>query len=362
VSSRQSRAADVKEYLASRAFSDAIVIDPPTGYSHSLFDFRNLRGIEDQLPPECRYHATDISMQRNIGLVLARMLGWKRVFFLDDDIRDIAYPDLQTTVDMLGSFQAAGMWVTEFPDTSIVSHANRVTGEAQDAFVSGSALAVDSDSDIGFFPAIYKEDWFFFFDAASNGQLGNSHLKATQPAYYPFGNPQRAAASQEFGDVLAEGLYALLHLNLDVTQATSEYWEVFLDARRTFLEGILSRTTNAPPDIRDDIIESLLSALKCLSKITPALCARYVEAWRQDREDWKRRLADIRPKPSVDAALAELRLPTPIGRLLLPLSQGSLPTPTGMISERLRETPADDLSNISNTSSRRKRRGRHGRQ
>ena len=172
-------------------------------------------------------------MKRNIGLVLARMLGWQRVFFLDDDIRDIAYPDLQRTVDMLGSFSAAGMRVTEFPDNSIVCHANRMTGGSQDVFVSGAALAVECDSDIGFFPGIYNEDWFFFFDAASKGQLGNSYLKATQLVYYPFAKPERAAW-QEFGDVLAEGLYALLHLHMDVEQATSAYWAFFLEAAAEF--------------------------------------------------------------------------------------------------------------------------------
>ena len=85
-------------------------------------------------------------MKRNVGLALAKMLGWRRIFFLDDDIRDIAYPDLQRTVDMLGSFSAAGMWVTDFPDNSIVCHANRMTGGSQDVFVSGAALAVDCDS------------------------------------------------------------------------------------------------------------------------------------------------------------------------------------------------------------------------
>jgi hypothetical protein len=54
-------------------------------------------------------------------------------------------------------------------------------------------------------------------------------LKATQLHYCPFANAERAAW-QEFGDVLAEGLYALLHLGLDAAQATSEYWGTFLDA------------------------------------------------------------------------------------------------------------------------------------
>ena len=298
---------DVKDYLAARSFGDAIVIDLPRGYSHPLFHFSRLLEIKDQLPPECGYNVTDLSMKRNVGLVLARMLGWQRVFFLDDDIRDIAYPDLQRTVNMLGSFSAAGMWVTEFPDNSIVCHANRMTGGSQDVFVSGAALAVDCASDIGFFPDIYNEDWLFFFDAAAKGQLGNSCLKATQLYYYPFANADRAAW-QEFGDVLAEGLYALLHLGYDAAGATRMCWNSFLEARRNFLEATLTRAQDAPPDIRDEIIASLHSALKCLSGISAGSCARYVEAWRHDLAGWKRRWAATRVMPSVDAALAELGL------------------------------------------------------
>jgi hypothetical protein len=318
---------DVKEYLDERSFSEAIVIDLPSGYSHRLFDFRELLDIKDQLPPACGYHVTDLSTKRNIGLVLAKMLGWKRIFFLDDDIRDIAYPELQRTVDMLGSFSAAGMWVTEFPDNSIVCHANRVTDGSQDVFVSGAALAVDCESDIGFFPDIYNEDWLFFFDAASEGKLGNSYLKATQLYYYPFANADRAAW-QEFGDVLAEGLYALLHLGMNIAHATSVYWSFFLEARRDFLETTYSRAQIAPLDIRHDITASLQSALKCLTGIDPDLLARYVEAWRQDLKDWKSRWTEIRVVSSVDEALAELGLVTTPAdstrRILHPLDRAKL--------------------------------------
>jgi hypothetical protein len=308
------RSADVQEFLADRSFRGAIVIDIPAGYSHDLLHFRELLTISAELPPQCGFYVTDLSIKRNIGLVLAKMLGWQRIFFLDDDIRDIAFPDLQTTVDMLGSFSAAGMRVTDFPDNSIACHASRMTGGFQDVFISGAALAVNCEESVGFFPDVYNEDWFFFFDAASEGQLGSSYCEATQLVYYPFADAQRAAW-QEFGDVLAEGLYALLHLDLDIGQATTEYWTVFLDARRHFLETTLSRADGAQPDMRDEIITSLQSALKCLSGITPDLCARYVRLWRQDLVAWKRRMAVIHAMPSVNAALAELELKTaPIDR------------------------------------------------
>ena len=78
-----------------------------------------------------------------------------------------------------------------------------MTGGPQDVFVSGAALAVDCAAEIGFFPDIYHDDWFFFFDYASKGQLANSGLEATQLCYDPFASA-RQAAWQEFGDVLSK--------------------------------------------------------------------------------------------------------------------------------------------------------------
>ncbi len=307
------RSAEVRRFLAARSFTKAIVIDLPRGYSHELLYFPALLSLKDDLPPACGSYVTDLSMKRNVGLVLARMLQWRRIFFLDDDIRDINFPDLQSTVNMLGSFPAVGMWVTSFPDNSIVCHANRMTAGSQDVFVSGAALAVDCDADVGFFPDIYNEDWLFFFDDAAASRLANSGLKATQLCYYPFANARRAAW-QEFGDVLAEGLYALLHLDLGAQQATREYWIYFLEARRNFLEAITTRSRSAHPDIRADMLLSVQSALKCSLKIKPDLCERYIQLWRQDLADWKRRAAAIPQMPSIDAALREMRLLPPTRR------------------------------------------------
>ena len=306
--SQRLRSAEVTEFLAARSHHKAIVIDLPPGYSHPLLEFPGLLSVRNELPEACGYHVTDLSIKRNVGLVMARMLQWRRVFFLDDDIRDITYPDLQSTVNMLGSFSAAGLWVTKFPDNSIVCHANRMTEGAQDVFVSGAALAVDCDADIGFFPDIYNEDWLFFFDGASQGRLANSCLKATQLRYSPFANPQRAAW-QEFGDVLAEGLYALLHQGLEVQDATSDYWTCFLEARRDFLETIITRSQSAPTEMRDDmLLAAVQQALKCSLTIKPDVCERYVRLWRQDLADWKRRVAEIPVMSSVEEALQNMGL------------------------------------------------------
>jgi hypothetical protein len=122
---------------------------------------------------------------------------------------------------------------------------------------------------------------------------------------------------------------------MDIEQATSAYWAHFLEARRNFLESTLSRAEQALPDMRDEIVASLHRALKCLSGITPDLCARYVQAWRHDREDWKRQWAEIEVMPSAAAALAELGLPTPTDttkRLLHPQDRPARPVAPGRVT------------------------------
>jgi hypothetical protein len=306
-SGRLDRTEAVK-FLAARSYRKAVAIDLPSDYSHKLLCFSELATIDSDLPRACGLYTSDLSMKRNIGLILARMMRWRRIFFLDDDIRDITYPNLQRTVNMLESFSAAGLWVTDFPDNSIVCHANRETGGSQDVFVSGAALTVDCESGIGFFPDIYNEDWLFMFDYASAGKLANSSLEATQLCYYPFAKAGRAAW-QEFGDVIAEGLYALLHLGQKVAQATREYWAYFLEARRNFLEVILTRLPNVHPEMRGEIQLSVQQAEKCLLTIEPDICERYIRAWRRDLAAWKQRVSGIAATPSIEAALRQLELP-----------------------------------------------------
>jgi hypothetical protein len=317
--SQQLRGADAVRQLASRSYRKAIVIDVPASYSHELFRFPRLSAISGDLPEERLLYSTDLSLKRNIGLVMARMLNWQRIFFLDDDIRDVSYSDLQSTVNMLGSFAAAGLWITEFPDNSIVCHANRITGGSQDVFVSGAALAVDSAADIGFFPNVYNEDWLFFFNYAAEKRLANSGLEVTQLRYDPFAKPRRAAW-QEFGDVLAEGLYTSLHPGPAVDVETADYWGHFLEARRNFLEDVATRTAGkgsleylGQPVHRGQVVYSVKRALKCLQTIDADLCARYVQAWREDLDGWRQRVAGI-GQLSTEEALAALRL-TPTVRM-----------------------------------------------
>ena len=311
--SHQATPAEVHRVLTQRSFDQAIVISLPDHYRHELLNFRALAEIKQDLPAACSYYATNLSTKRNLGLLLARMLGWKRIFFLDDDIRDICYPDLQSTVSLLARYRTAGMRVTQFPDNSAACHAHRATGGKQDVFLSGAALAIDMQENVGFFPEIYNEDWLFFHDNVAHGRMGSSAGKITQLRYDPFADPRRAAW-QEFGDVLAEGLYALLDNGLGLRHATREYWGYFLYARHEFLTAIDHRARTAKWEIRDQLMLSVKAALDCLETIEPGVLERYIQRWQWDLEDWQQRVAKIDQTYPLDVALKELGLePSPYG-------------------------------------------------
>jgi hypothetical protein len=306
--SRQARMGEVNKLLTSRSFTDAAVIRLPRGYRHPWLDFATLRPAEiGLLPDDCTARGTDLSLKRNIGLILARLLGWDRVFFMDDDIRDVNPSDLRSTVSMLDTYCSVGMRVTNYPDNSVVCHAHRETGEFQGILVAGSALAVDCSGPTGFFPDIYNEDWLFFYDAVAERRLGCSDLSATQLTYDPFDNQLRAAR-QEFGDVIAEGLYALLHRGQGTSDASLYYWADFLAARKEFLDAIVARSGRAREEIRGKMLNSVAAAQQCLAQIRPDMCEHYVKFWRKDLSLWEQTLSEVPRVSSISDALSVLGL------------------------------------------------------
>ena len=305
--SKKAQAAEVSELLTARGFGQAVVADIPDGYDHQVLDFASSRLTRSELPPFCGNPNGDLSVKRNLGLLLGRMLGWERVFFMDDDIRDVESADIFATIAMLGRYRSVGMRVTDFPDNSVVCHAHRETGAAQDIFISGSVLATNCFEATSFFPEIYNEDWLFFYDDARLRRLGWSGRNATQLQYDPFSQPQRAER-QEFGDVLAEGLYALLHLGAGAAVATAEYWKDFLTARDKFLVNISSRVSMAAPGIQAKIVDAVDTARKSLAGIEPEMCENYLKAWRKDLRAWTHRLQALPHRDSAEAALREFGL------------------------------------------------------
>ena len=182
------------------------------------------------------------------------------------------------------------MVLRKFPDNSVVCHARRLVKLPQDNFVSGAVLGVNCDDlPLPFFPDIYNEDWFFFLKAAARRELAEAG-KATQAEYDPFAKPQRAV-NEEFGDFLAEGMYALigtidnpsLPFHELLRWATVEYWEKFKEARLIAMDEIVARLhvlgARNGEDYTASALRSINAAREQLRSIHPTLCVDFLRAW-----------------------------------------------------------------------------------
>ena len=262
---------------------------------------------------------SDLSDKRNVGLLLARLHGWNKIAFIDDDVTQTG--NIARLAGQLENHQVAGMVVPEDYDNSVVCHARRLAGLHQGVFVTGAVLGVNcGDLPLSFFPDIYNEDWFFFAKEAAARNLPRVG-RARQVEYDHFASPDRARR-EEFGDLLAEGLYALIGeedpsvpFDHQLRAATAAYWARFIEARRDVLSETvtqLDRFLDRDPNNAEvaSALNSLAAATSQLDTITADLCVNFMHAWRDDLDDWQRFSTGISNVGSTFEAMDFLQLKT----------------------------------------------------
>ncbi|MFC9687619.1 hypothetical protein ACFTSF_03700 [Kribbella sp. NPDC056951] len=318
--SRQAGVEQVAERVEKTLGARALVVDVPTGYQlpnqPQLTASRNFReALADR--------SSDLSLKRNIGLALGRLRGWRKLLFVDDDISHLRPVDVGRLTSVLDRHPVASMITRRFPDNSVVCHARRLAGFEQDIFVSGAVLGVQLQHPaLSFFPDVYNEDWFFFARHAADRYLPKVG-EVRQLTYLPFADQQRAAR-EEFGDLLAEGLYGLFESTpgcdfdeqLAIATKTS-YWREFKEVRLAMIQETLDGLWQA--EFKADIIldptvvdaeDALHIAEKQTTSISAELCVDYLDAWRQDELSWQKYLLDVNQVTNERYALAELGLNT----------------------------------------------------
>lgn len=294
----------VAELVAGHAGLQTAVVDLPRDYEHRLLRFSTSRHELGGF----KYHV-DLSTKRNLGLLLANLLGWRQLLFIDDDMRELDVCRFARASLLLERYRAVGFRVREYPDNSVVCHAHRLAGGAQDTFIGGSPLLVDVAAARSFFPAVYNEDWFFLFDSLK-ARAVTAAGKATQLEYDPFGSPARATA-EEFGDVVGEGLFRLLHAGADVNESSPSLWRDLLRLRSAFIDEICDGLLTTEHDrglIAQPALKALAAARGRLEDISPGACHSFVERWQKDRAKWSERMLRLPRFTSVRKALRHLDL------------------------------------------------------
>lgn len=254
----------------------------------------------------------DTSAKRNLALVLAYLLDWQRIVFLDDDIDVPVSDDLKNAAGLLDTYNAVGLYIGGYPDNSVVCHAYRLIGGYQESFIGGGALAVETTRNRSFFPDIYNEDWFYLLDPEKGLQPLARTGKVIQSPYEPF--REERARMEELGDVLAEGIFWLLDQDRTLADADSKHWRSYLAKRRKFIEYILRNIDKArvEPAERARMAAALRASLGRLARIEPEWCETYLRAWTTDRAAWERHISNIsrasglRYMPSTEDAIRVL--------------------------------------------------------
>jgi hypothetical protein len=293
--SGQAAAAEVVTALGSDAGSRLLAVDVPDIDEHPLLAFTTSSIHRTQTG-----RRVDTGAKRNLGLLLARIVGWRRILFLDDDIVVQDHRDARRAAALLDRYDSVGLSLGGFPDNSVVCHAHRIGDGRQDCFVGGGALAVNVPKTFSFFPEIYNEDWFFlvdFFvlDGASRPVAVTG--QAVQRAYDPFAFPARAEF-EEFGDVLAEGLFWLLDQGRCIKDANEPFWNWYLEQRGLFIKDIARRirSQDLDPAEREAILLALKAAQARRELIPASLCTEYLSAWGADRTRWRDKVLPALPR------------------------------------------------------------------
>jgi hypothetical protein len=256
----------------------------------------------------------DTNRKRNVALGVARMLRRRWVLFVDDDVDGLSSGTVENALThLVRSFthSVVGWPYPHFPDNSVVHHARRdVMGWSQDVFIGGGAMLVDLQRrPPAPFPPVYNEDWLFLFDALVERAVA-AGPPVVQTPYDPYDNPRRAGL-EEFGDVLGEGLFHLLHEEAPVgVAADPAYWRDVLAKRRKLLARITERARelSASDASKNKVVLAMGEARRQHSWVTEEALADFVRRWRHDQDTWAEFYQRLPPRETIKEALVYLGL------------------------------------------------------
>jgi hypothetical protein len=201
------------------------------------------------------------------------------------------------------------------------------------------------DADLSYFPRVYNEDWLFLLelirrDPESVALAGLGRQEAFDP-FARDGDVER----QEFGDVLAEGLYRARHRGCLGQMAEPGAWRRELATRRAIVAESLARLATldqARPQVSGAIAAlGELRSMQDRRQPWPERLAAFTRAWQRDcqtaRVVGRRDLRAARLGITVrDVPAAPRPVPRPVPRPAL----RPVPTRTAL------QAPVGDLSPI----------------
>ena len=215
----------------------------------------------------------DLPAKRNFALIHSIQHGFKKILLIDDDIEGISKNIIIKGISSLESNDVSGCLVKYFPDTSVIGHIEQKYGEPYYPFLSGNFLFIKSDNIKSYFPLIYNEDWLFMIPYILKKKIPAIDL-IYQKEYNPYEDISRIKF-QEFGEVIAEGLFELIYRQKYDDRYKERFWNEYLAYRKSYVTELL--------DISEKpYIPFIKESLDLNGKIKPNQCINFIHDFEQD--------------------------------------------------------------------------------
>lgn len=215
----------------------------------------------------------DLPVKRNFALLHAVQNGFKNILLIDDDIDGISKMIFNKGIAALNVNNISGCLVEGFADTSVIGHIEQKYGEQYFPFLSGSFLFINPITCKSFFPLIYNEDWLFMIPSIIQNKVTAVGM-ISQKNYDPFNDMGRIKL-QEFGELIAEGLFELISQSNFERRYDKQFWEEYLNYRQAYVKELLPQADNKH-------VPFLKESLSISEKIKSMHCLEFIRNWEED--------------------------------------------------------------------------------
>ena len=197
---------------------------------------------------------------RNYAIILAKVLGFERVLFMDDDIIIEDNSLVYEMFDLLNNADFVSAEIKGMPDLSVVDFIMQKVGLEPYRFMSGGFLAFNLNSVAEYFLNYYNEDWIWLFMHRPEAKLVK-YGEVYQLPYDPFENAIEKALHQEFGEILVEGVkrYIEIENKSNTLLLNKDFWDEIVKMRANLIKDIMHLSQKNKSSIGVSVSKHLLS-------------------------------------------------------------------------------------------------------
>lgn len=245
------------------------------------------------VPSKLNISGWNLGFVRNYALIYSKLMNFKKVLFIDDDIIVPSDKLIHAIFDLLSSYNIVGANISGLPDYSIIEYLIAKLGikpSHPDNIVSGGFMAFNLDEvSSEFFINIYNEDWIW--------QIMHCNLKSTkygevyQIPTNIFNNYNRIlgkARWQSIGEIAVDGL--LLAKKEDCIDwnrlFNQRFWRQVIELNSKELEKTLLLTRNNTESLNKLEYDLLKKVIQYYKQIKPYLFINIFRKYNILRNNW----------------------------------------------------------------------------